>query len=326
MANSTPREETNSRAYTEEDFLNEVFIEEQDLQKLKYLLQKKRNLILQGAPGTGKSFAARKLASLAVGRDTPGDPRVEFIQFHSQSSYENFIYGWRPNPNGGMHQRPGGFVRFCMRAHEDRSHQYAVIIDEINRADLGRVFGLVSMAMEAGHRDEYVSLPFDEYDDEGQPTGRDVRFCVPSNVSIIGIINTADKDLTRIDYALRRRFAFYTMRPAFRLVRGQLEMNARFASEVARFQREDGSNPLLDLVENVAMLNKEMAAAKQVYGNNFCIGHSYFCGLDHTNPEQALYEVREYELKPLIEEYCFHDLDTARRWTNILMRGTESSR
>ena len=313
------------RAFSDEDFLSEVFIEEQDLQKLKYLLQKKRNLILQGAPGTGKSFAARKLASLMVGRDMPNDPRVEFVQFHSQSSYENFIYGWRPTPSGGMRQCPGGFVRFCTRAHEDRSHEYAVIIDEINRADMGKVFGLVSRAMESSHRDEYVSLPFDEYDSEGRPTGRDVRFCVPSNLSIIGIINTADRELTSIDYALRRRFAFYTMRPAFRLVKGKLVMNARFASEVALFQREDGSNPLLSLIENVALLNKEIAAAKQGYGNSFCIGHSYFCGLDYANPEQALYEVREFELKPLIEEYCFHDLDTARRWTNILMRGTEGA-
>lgn len=311
-------------SYTDEDFLNEVFIEVEDLQKLKYLLSKKRNIILQGAPGTGKSFAARKLASLMVGRDIPDDPRVDFIQFHSHSSYENFIYGWRPSPSGGMHQRPGGFTRFCMRATSDREHQYVAIIDEINRADFGKVFGVVSMALEASHRDKYVPLPFDEYDENGVPTGSDVHFCVPSNLSIIGIINTADREFTGIDYALRRRFAFYTMRPAFHLVRNQLVLNTRFEREVSQFEREDGTNPLLTLIGNVALLNKEMESDKQVYGNNFCIGHSYFCGLDPAQPERALYEVREFELMPLIEEYCFHDSDTAKRWANILMRGVQS--
>ena len=270
--------------YSDDSFLNEVYIDEAELQTMKSLLRRKKNLILQGAPGTGKTFAAKRLAYTMMGlKDTS---RIQLVQFHQSSTYEDFIYGYRPNGEGGFEPQPGVFMRFCQRASKDLDNEYFFIIDEINRANISKVFGELLMLIEADHRGESVELGID-----GQ------RFSVPPNLYLIGMMNTAGRGLALIDYALRRRFAFYEMKPALD--------NPTFLSMVADTKNER----LTSLINCVRNLNLEIAKDPAL-GRGFCIGHSYFCANDDgVVSDENVFEIVEYELKPLLEEYWFDEPD-----------------
>ena len=267
--------------YTDDDFLSEVFIEPKDLQSLKSLLKRKKNLILQGAPGTGKTFAAKRLAYCLMGVKDP--KRIELVQFHQSSTYDEFVIGYRPSDDGGFKVQEGIFTRFCNKAASDLENDYFFIIDEINRANISKVFGELLMLIESDHRDEVVSLSVGGTD-----------FKVPSNLYIIGMMNTADRGLALIDYALRRRFAFYEMKPAF--------TNEHFNNEVAHSKR------VARLVSAVEKLNKEIENDPAL-GRGFCIGHSYFCAEDISDDDADL--ILKYEIAPLIEEYWFDDQEKA---------------
>lgn len=265
--------------YTDNDFLNEVFIESEDLHALTSLLKRKKNLILQGAPGTGKTFAAKRLAYNMMGVKDP--KRIEIVQFHQSTTYDEFVVGYRPSEDAGFKVQEGVFTRFCKKAASDPENDYFFIIDEINRANISKVFGELLMLIESDHRDETISLPVGGTD-----------FKVPRNLYIIGMMNTADRGLALIDYALRRRFAFYEMKPAF--------TNEHFKSEVARSKR------VARLVSAVEKLNKEIENDPAL-GRGFCIGHSYFCAEGISDDDADL--ILNYEIVPLIEEYWFDDQD-----------------
>lgn len=188
--------------YTETNFLKEVFVTEDDFLILKNLLLRKKNLILQGAPGVGKTFAAKRLAYALMGEKD--DDRVMQVQFHQNYSYEDFVMGYKPNEDGGFELKNGIFYRFCKRAAADREHKYFFIIDEINRGNLSKIFGELLMLIENDYRDKPIQLSY-----------RDELFAVPDNLYIIGMMNTADRSLAMIDYALRRRFSFFEMKPGF---------------------------------------------------------------------------------------------------------------
>ncbi|MCH5301163.1 MAG: AAA family ATPase, partial [Ruminococcus sp.] len=187
-----------------EQFLSEVFIKESEFDKLSSLLKNKKNIILQGAPGVGKTFAAKRLAYALMG--VKDDDRIRMVQFHQSYSYEDFIEGYRPNETGGFDLRDGVFKEFCDAASKDANRDYFFIIDEINRGNLSKIFGELLMLIEADKRgnDYSVNLVYSNK-----------KLSLPENLYIIGMMNTADRSLAMIDYALRRRFAFYTMTPAF---------------------------------------------------------------------------------------------------------------
>ncbi|MDD4803536.1 MAG: AAA family ATPase, partial [Syntrophomonas sp.] len=187
--------------YTEDDFLSEVFMDEESYTTLDNLLKAKKNIILQGAPGVGKTFVAKRLAYSIIGeRDTS---RVMMVQFHQSYSYEDFILGFRPSKDG-FELTPGPFYQFCKIAKDDDERDYFFIIDEINRGNLSKIFGELLMLVEKDKRGEKLRLL---YSNE--------LFSVPPNIYIIGMMNTADRSLAMIDYALRRRFAFFELEPAF---------------------------------------------------------------------------------------------------------------
>ncbi|PFP27682.1 hypothetical protein COJ96_15680 [Bacillus sp. AFS073361] len=276
-------------SYTAENFLSDVYMSDDKYLTLKNLLLKKKNLIMLGAPGVGKTFAAERLAYSIMGEKDIS--RVMMIQFHQSYSYEDFIMGYRPTEKGFSISK-GPFYEFCKEAEPD-DRPYFFIIDEINRGNLSKIFGELLMLIESDKRGKEVRLL---YSDE--------QFSVPDNVHIIGMMNTADRSLAMIDYALRRRFAFYEVEPAFRSD-GFQEYQANIASE--KFDR---------LIDTVVKLNEDIAEDTSL-GSGFQIGHSYL-STNEIIDDGWLSDVIEYELIPLIKEYWFDEPTKIEHWSSRL--------
>lgn len=289
--NSSFIEEKSFDSYSEVDFLSEVFISAEQYANLKGLLLRKKNMILQGAPGVGKTYAAQRLAFSIMGTKDIG--RVKVVQFHQSYSYEDFVMGFRPDGNG-FKLVEGPFYKFCKTAEGDE-RPYFFIIDEINRGNLSKIFGELLMLIEGDKRGEKNALRL-IYKDE--------QFSVPANVYIIGMMNTADRSLSMIDYALRRRFAFFDMEPAF-------------TSDGFRTKQASISNHKFDaLIAKVELLNKAIAADASL-GAGFRIGHSYFCTNELVD-DGWLSSVVEYELIPLLFEYWFDEPSKIESWSTQL--------
>ena len=273
--NPLPKGET-KETYDRTKFLEEVYVSYHDYEKLESLLLRKQNLILQGAPGVGKTFAAKRLAYAIMGEKD--DSRIMQVQFHQNYSYEDFVMGYKPNDNGGFDMKYGVFHKFCSKAKVDKDHKYFFIIDEINRGNLSKIFGELLMLIEKDYREKEIQLA---YNDE--------TFAVPSNVYIIGMMNTADRSLAMIDYALRRRFSFFEMKPGFESV--------QFVEYVKKL-----ADPHLEkLIKAVIELNKVIAEDDSL-GTGFCIGHSYLCNLGF---HDSLENIVEYDIIPMLREYWF---------------------
>lgn len=290
----TDEEVTEYKPYSDKDFLDEVYIGENQLNTLKSLLLRKKNLILQGAPGVGKTFAAQRLAYAIMGEKD--DNRVRVIQFHQNYSYEDFVMGYKPKTDGFSLEN-GIFYEFCQQARAHRNMPYFLIIDEINRGNMSKIFGELLQLIEADYRDQPIQLAYNKQ-----------RFSVPSNLYIIGMMNTADRSLAMIDYALRRRFCFYKMQPAFRSVgfkKYQVYLH----------------NALLDkVVEHIVQLN-EVICADASLGEGFAIGHSYFCGLEkNIELNKRIEEIVRYDIIPMLEEYWFDDQKTLKEQTDHLLQ------
>ena len=276
--------------YSKDDFLNEVYMDEDTYNTLTELLEAKYNVILQGAPGVGKTFAAKRLAYSIMGqKDTS---RVAMVQFHQSYSYEDFIQGYRPSKDG-FELENGTFYKFCKEAEEDNERPYFFIIDEINRGNLSKILGELMMLIEKDKRGEKIKLL---YSNEW--------FTVPQNVRIIGMMNTADRSLALMDYALRRRFAFFDFAPAF--------SSEGFKNYLA----EKNSPKLESLITAVESLNNTISSDESL-GDGFRIGHSYFC-TDGEITDEWLKSVVEYEVIPLIKEYWFDEPTKVRDWSATL--------
>ena len=278
--------------YTKEDFLSEVFMPEEEYDKLSGILRIKKNIILQGAPGVGKTFVAKRIAFSMMGvKDVK---RVMMVQFHQSYSYEDFIMGFRPSTDGFELKR-GAFYNFCKKAEIDGDNDYFFIIDEINRGNLSKIFGELFMLIENDKRGVSLQLL---YSDE--------KFSVPKNIYIIGMMNTADRSLAMLDYALRRRFAFFEIKPGF-TTDGFREY--RMSLENEKFDK---------LIACVESLNNVISNDESL-GDGFCIGHSYFCNLlPDTINDQVLSGIVEYELIPLLKEYWFDEPTKVKDWSSNL--------
>ncbi|MBQ6628291.1 MAG: AAA family ATPase [Methanobrevibacter sp.] len=278
--------------YGVEKFLDEVYIDQEDYYNLINLLKNKKNLIVEGAPGVGKTFMAKRLAYSIMG--VKDIERVMMVQFHQSYSYEDFVMGYRPYENG-FKLKHGSFYKFCKKAEEDSENDYFFIIDEINRGNISKIFGELFMLIESDKRGEKNKIQL-LYSDE--------LFFIPKNVYIIGLMNTADRSLAMIDYALRRRFAFFNLKPGFN-------------SEGFKNYQNELSNDIFDnVIQVIGELNNEINNDDSL-GEGFRIGHSYLCNFKEDVEEKLIYVV-EYELIPLLKEYWFDEIDKVEFWSSQL--------
>lgn len=282
--------------YGKGDYLKEVFMAEEQYESLVGLLRRKKNVILQGAPGVGKTFAANRLAWSMMGEKDQN--RVEFVQFHQNYSYEDFMLGYKPVDDGFKLQE-GTFFRFCKRAAEEPNREFFFIIDEINRGNMSKIFGELLMLIENDYRGTVATLAYGG-----------LTFTVPRNVHIIGMMNTADRSLATIDYALRRRFSFVEILPGFQ------------TEGFRRYQAGLRSAVFDSLVAAVQRLNREIADDPAL-GRGFCIGHSYFCGQQSAD-EEWLRSVVNYDVVPMLAEYWFDDDSKVQNWRDQLHRALQS--
>lgn len=281
-------------SYGKPHFLQEVYLSDERYDRLRSLLMRKKNLILAGPPGVGKTFVAKRLAHSIMGMKDPG--RIQVVQFHQSYSYEDFMMGYRPTEQAGFILTEGPFYRFCEQARaDDADKPYFFIIDEINRGNISKIFGELLMLIEADKRGHDLRLLY-----------KNERFSVPPNVHIIGMMNTADRSLAVLDYALRRRFGFFEMRPGFQ------------SEGFERWQKTMDSPALDRLIEVLVELNS-VIAEDAALGRGFEIGHSFFAGPTiEEGVQEWLLSVVEDELVPLLDEYWFDEQARSSEWADKL--------
>ncbi len=276
------------------------FISQEQFLQTVEILKRKKNIILQGAAGVGKTFIARKLAYQIMGQTN--NLNIEMVQFHQSYSYEDFIQGLRPTKTGGFEVQNGVFYDFCKKALAHPERHFFFIIDEINRGNLSKIFGELMMLIEADKRDEKFSLKL-TYSEEEED-----RFYIPKNLYLICTMNTADRSLAMVDYALRRRFAFVSLKPDF---------GEKFKSFLS--QKEISETLITHISNSIQKVNQEIAKDINL-GEGFQIGHSYFCDYEKEKMEEKEWfnQVIQFEIQPLLEEIWFDDSEKVREMMKIL--------
>lgn len=282
--------------YGRQDALEDLFLSVEQYDDIEKALSRNKAVILTGPPGVGKTFVSQRLAWSFVG--SKEGQYVRMVQFHQSYTYEDFVQGWKPNSSGGFDLRDGVFLSFCKDAAADPESRYVLIIDEINRANLSKVFGELLMLIEADKRDERYSVHLSYADPENAAS-----FFVPENVYILGLMNTADRSLAIVDYALRRRFMFFDLMPAF--------ATEQFREHLSTAEVE---SEIIDrIVLRMESLNKMIRDDKTELGAGFEIGHSYFVPRkdDQSLDEDWYVSIIKHEIKPLLQEYWFDRPDKA---------------
>ena len=269
--------------YTKEDLLKEVFIDEKEVDKIEKLLERKKNIIFTGSPGVGKTFLAERLAYYIIReRD---DKRIQMVQFHESYSYEDFIIGYKPTEEN-FELKKGVFLKFCEMASADVDNDYFMIIDEINRGNISKIFGELLMLIESDKRNKEIVLPYSDKEFDG-------NFSVPENLYIIGMMNTADRSIALIDYALRRRFVFIDIEPAFNKEQFIKHLKDNKIDEDLINKINDKFYKLNEIIKNDKSL-----------GKGYAIGHSYFCNIKEFT-EKDYKDIIDYEIAPTLREYWF---------------------
>lgn len=283
--------------YNLEDLIKEgCFVEEEQLSKIISSLNRKKSIILQGPPGTGKTWLAKRLANIIVGYKNSNN--IKAIQFHPNMSYEDFIRGYRPSGNGRLALIDGPFLEMINKARNDSQSNYVMVIEEINRGNPTQILGEMLTLLEVDKRTptEALELTYRREHENG--------IFIPNNLYVIGTMNLADRSLAMVDFALRRRFAFFYLAPNFD------EKWLNYMIDKTKLSRKS-----LEKIRHVMNNLNQYIAKEEMLGNAFTIGHSYLT-CDSVIPDAMSWykDIIDSEIKPLLEEYWFDDsnkLDTA---------------
>ena len=294
------------KPYLLDDLIEEgCFISKDKLESIQTKLKEKKNIILQGPPGTGKTWLAKRLASVIVGYRNSDN--IKAIQFHPNTSYEDFIRGYRPSSDGKLELVDGSFLNIANQAKNDPDENYVIVIEEINRGNPAQIFGEMLTLLEASKRNPQEALEL-TYGNEKE------GFYIPDNLYVIGTMNIADRSLAMVDFALRRRFAFFDLKPNFddEWIK-YMETNANISREKLESWKE--------CMEN---LNNKISD-DQALGPAFTIGHSYLTTSQSIKDDQAdkwFTTIVKTEIMPLLEEYWFHEPEQIEEARKILLRKT----
>ncbi len=282
------------------------FLSEQELNTILSRLKTKKNLILQGPPGTGKTWLAKRLAYAFMGSEDK--TRLRSMQFHATLSYEDFVQGWRPVGEGKLDLCKGPFLELIEKAKEDFDNDYVMVIEEINRGNPAQIFGELLTLLEADKRHEGEALQLCH-----QKDGECEAIHIPENLHVIGTMNIADRSLAIVDFALRRRFAFITLKPHFGekwkayMTQGdKASLPSDFANKVA---------------QKMETLNKHIADDTSL-GEQYAIGHSYVtCDSPIHKPQEWFLDIINTEIEPLLREYWFDNTKKVQELVSELKEG-----
>lgn len=278
------KEYQNYEKYDKTSFFNDVYFDYNDYDELYNLILSRKNVVLQGPPGVGKTYIARRMAFSIIGHKD--DRKVLNIQFHEMYSNDEFLEGYRPDDIGIYKYKTGCFKRFCNAARNNPKEKYFAIIDEINRGNIPKIFGEAFSLIEADKRgkENYIELACSRE-----------RFYIPENLYIIGTMNTFDENLSISDYALRRRFCFFDIKPIF---------------ENENFEKFYLTNSLLTkIINEIKEINKDLDPSIQ-------IGHSYFC---KPLSDSEIKMLVKYSIIPLINEYYKENINKKTEIANKLL-------
>lgn len=269
-------------------FLLDTSITPEELNRYERIINRKKQIIFAGSPGTGKTFIAQKFAKYLTSAQ---DGYVDLVQFHPSYTYEDFMRGLKPEIKDGSltyNYAEGRFIQFCEEAQTEYKDLPCVfIIDEINRANISQVFGELMYLLE--YRNAEITLS----------SGK--AFQIPDNVLIIGTMNTADRSISLIDHALRRRFAFIKITPNYQSLRNKFQ---------------DSDFPIEKLITVLEDLNQKICGS--MGSNDYELGTSFFMS---DNLSEEIEDIWQMEVEPYLEEYFFDNqskkIIESFRWINV---------
>jgi predicted Mrr-cat superfamily restriction endonuclease len=293
----------NKKPLSLEDISKITYFPIQVLKEIEYLLIEKKQIIFYGSPGTSKTFLARKFSEYF----TNNKENVRIIQFHQSYSYEDFIEGIKPkiSENGeatGFTLQSGLFKNLVKECVENPTNRFVLIIDEINRGNISKIFGELIYLLE--YRDEKISLTYSPFE----------KFYIPSNLYIIGTMNSADRSIAFVDYALRRRFYFKEFYPD---TNGDILYSWYKTNNIKE----------VDPKQIITLLNEINKKISELIGREYQIGYSYFMvkNLDRIK----LKNIIDYAITPLVEQYFFGKKQKVEEikqiWSSILNTTTSDS-